>query len=147
MGGVKALDLFTTLYIIFYVPCQTRGGGEGLCGDAKVVPQDVQRRSHLRPVQVLLPRHQHRPAPLRHGLQVYSRGIEFHISYYSIHSYSRTLDRDSSGTIGFVELMLALELVGANKYLWNLCLDYGNHDKFNFSGFKMRLLGLSRCLM
>ena len=62
-------------YIIFYVPCQTRGGGEGLRGDAEVVPQDVQRRSHLRPVQMLLPRHQHWPAPLRHGLQVYSRGI------------------------------------------------------------------------
>ena len=73
---------YSQLYIIFYVPCQTRGGGEGLCGDAEVVPQDVQRRSHLRPVQMLLPRHQHRPAPLRHGLQVYSRGIEFHICYF-----------------------------------------------------------------
>ena len=38
----------------------------------------------------------------------------------SIHSYSRTLDRDSSGTIGFVELMLALELVGANKQVLEL---------------------------
>ena len=28
----------------------------------------------------------------------------------------RTLDRDSSGTIGFLELMLALDLVGANKF-------------------------------
>ena len=27
----------------------------------------------------------------------------------------RTLDRDSSGTIGFMELMLALDLVGADK--------------------------------
>ena len=97
----------------FYVPSQTRGGGEGLCGDAKVVPQDVQRRSHLRPVQVLLPCHQHRPAPLRHGLQVCSRGLEFQINQLLF--YFRTLDRDSSGTIGFVELMLALELVGANK--------------------------------
>ena len=37
-------------FITFFVPCQTRSGGEGLCGDAKVVPQDVQRRGHLRPV-------------------------------------------------------------------------------------------------
>lgn len=28
----------------------------------------------------------------------------------------RTLDRDSSGTIGFLELMMALDLVGANKF-------------------------------
>ena len=35
-------------------------------------------------------------------------------------SYFRTLDRDSSGTIGFVELMLALELVGANKQVLDL---------------------------
>ena len=34
-------------YITFFVRSQTRGGGEGLCGDAKVVPQDVQRRGHL----------------------------------------------------------------------------------------------------
>ena len=28
----------------------------------------------------------------------------------------RVLDRDSGGTIGFMEMMLALDLVGANKY-------------------------------
>ena len=29
--------------------------------------------------------------------------------------FVRTLDRDSSGTIGFMEMMLALDLVGADK--------------------------------
>ena len=33
----------------------------------------------------------------------------------SISYFVRTLDRDSSGTIGFMELMLALDLVGADK--------------------------------
>ena len=34
---------------------------------------------------------------------------------YLFSYFVRTLDRDSSGTIGFMEMMLALDLVGADK--------------------------------
>ena len=48
---------------------------------------------------------------------------------------NRTLDRDSSGTIGFLELMRALDLVGADK--WELTLiSYKPNRNHNFKRFQ-----------
>ena len=49
----------------------------------------------------------------------------------------RTLDRDSSGTIGFMELMMALDLVGANKYTKMTQMNLGFIDCF-LTDFKMK---------
>ena len=49
---------------------------------------------------------------------------------------NRTLDRDSSGTIGFLELMLALDLVGADKWEWHWFHINQISRNYNFKRFQ-----------
>ena len=55
----------------------------------------------------------------------------YHYHYHHITMMFRVLDRDSSGTIGFMELMLTIELVGAVKYDIAIIVITVHHDEYS----------------
>ena len=93
---------------------QAGGGGGGKYRLVEMVSQTLPWRGHRPAVQDILPGHQHWQIPLGHGLQV-SECTDQVVVAVNPNMRFRTLDRDSSGTIGFLELILALDLVGATK--------------------------------